>query len=209
MVGIIIMLILVLLPVLNLARKNALKSHCISNLHQIGVALQLYREDYHGSLPQNLGRLLPYSKARDIFVCPVQRNTENSVLSLTEGVPTNYVTILRDMSDAAANINLDNPNVQAAKILMERDPNYGVVVCVLHGQPFAYNPARGPMLGSHEGLILRLQVDTSVKPIHVYSVRQGSRVFVPGWFVFSNVRPCPEEIVRLNPLMLDCPDSSR
>lgn len=201
-VGIIIVLILILIPVINIVRKHAHKSKCINNLRQIGIAMQMYRSDYKDAFPDKLRMLLPYSKTTAVFSCPSESVREESLLSQVEGLPTNYVTILRDLSDASNNTNLNLPGVQAAKILMALDTNYGFAVCILHGRRISNNE---PMLGTHEGLMLRLQIDASVKPVHVYYVWSRSGGTIPGWFVFSNVRPCPENVARLAPLMLNCP----
>lgn len=208
-VVIVLLLLAITLPVVLHFRKNAQRTQCINNLRQIGTAIQLYREDYGGAFPSRLSLLMPYTKTNAIFVCPTE--PPGNFTSAVERVPTNYVSILRDLSDASASINTSDRDVQAAKLLMELDPNHGVLVCFLHGRcvPCDYN-RDGPALGSHEGLILRLQVDTSVVPVQVFYVYTSRRFGVrslPGWYVYSNVRPCPEAIRRLQPFMLDCPDN--
>ena len=50
-VGIIAVLIGILLPVLSKAREHANRTACLSNLHQIGVALVLYANANQGRLP--------------------------------------------------------------------------------------------------------------------------------------------------------------
>ncbi len=50
-IGIITVLIAVLLPVLSRARTNAMKTQCLSNLRQIGVAFFAYQAENHGSYP--------------------------------------------------------------------------------------------------------------------------------------------------------------
>lgn len=199
-VAIILLILLLLLPVLNLARKNAQKTQCMNNLHQIGTAVLMYRADYKESFPYQLALTLPYSKSDAIYVCPTEGPATG--LSLIEGVSTNYVSILRPLSNASTNTEPSDSDTQAAKILMELDPNHGVLVCLLHGERRVHDE---PALGSHEGLHLRLQVDSSVKPVHVYYAWVRGTGYIPGWFVFTDVRPCPPEIVRLAPVILDCP----
>lgn len=209
-VVIVLLLLAITLPVVLHFRKNAQRTQCINNLRQIGTAIQLYREDYGGAFPSRLLLLMPYTKTNAIFVCPTA--PPGNGMSAIERVPTNYVSILRDLSDASASINTSDRDVQAAKLLMELDPNHGVLVCVLHGRCvdcyFTPRDGDGPVLGSHEGLILRLQVDTSVVPVQVFHSESLSGWYLlPGWYVYSNVRPCPEAIRRLQPLMLNCPDN--
>ncbi len=50
-VGIIAVLIGLLLPALSVAREHANRTACLSNLHQLGVALTLYANANHGRLP--------------------------------------------------------------------------------------------------------------------------------------------------------------
>ncbi|MEA2711684.1 MAG: hypothetical protein QOF78_4285 [Phycisphaerales bacterium] len=50
-IGIIAVLVGILLPTLRRARESANKAHCLSNLHQIGVYLQMYQNQFKGALP--------------------------------------------------------------------------------------------------------------------------------------------------------------
>src|SRR5271170_5382314 len=52
-IGIIALLISILLPALNKARRSATNVKCAANLHDIGLALFSYAADNKGSLPQN------------------------------------------------------------------------------------------------------------------------------------------------------------
>jgi prepilin-type N-terminal cleavage/methylation domain-containing protein/prepilin-type processing-associated H-X9-DG protein len=54
-IGIIAVLIALLLPALNKARKQAILTKCAANLQQIGVATILYAGDNHGLLPERYG----------------------------------------------------------------------------------------------------------------------------------------------------------
>ena len=51
-IGIIAMLMAVLLPSLNMARMHAKRLVSTSNMRQIGMALELYTEDYRGFFPE-------------------------------------------------------------------------------------------------------------------------------------------------------------
>lgn len=54
-VGIIAVLVAILLPALNKAREQARAVNCMSNLRQLGVALQMYRNAYHDFVPAASG----------------------------------------------------------------------------------------------------------------------------------------------------------
>lgn len=50
-IGIIAVLIAILLPALNKARQQALSAACLSNLRQMGTAVQFYLQDFNGTMP--------------------------------------------------------------------------------------------------------------------------------------------------------------
>ncbi|MGQ9789365.1 MAG: prepilin-type N-terminal cleavage/methylation domain-containing protein [Armatimonadota bacterium] len=68
-VAIIALLVALLLPVFQQARKKSYEPVCTSNLRQFYVAFSLYREDY-GDAPKYQARLLPYIKDKRILRCP-------------------------------------------------------------------------------------------------------------------------------------------
>ncbi len=78
-IGIIAVLAAMLFPVFASARESAKVVQCAANLHQIGVAAQLYHQDHHGPpmspLPISVG---PYVDTDSIFVCPNDRNSNDS-----------------------------------------------------------------------------------------------------------------------------------
>ena len=53
-IGIIALLIAILLPALGKARQAANKAACLSNLHQIGIAMAGYESTFKGTLPQGV-----------------------------------------------------------------------------------------------------------------------------------------------------------
>jgi prepilin-type processing-associated H-X9-DG protein/prepilin-type N-terminal cleavage/methylation domain-containing protein len=86
-ISIIVLLAALLLPVLSKAKESSRSAACLSNLHQIGIALQLYAQDNHNQLPLlgNLGAtnnpsatnlplvnmaLSNYVGAPQVFRCP-------------------------------------------------------------------------------------------------------------------------------------------
>jgi prepilin-type N-terminal cleavage/methylation domain-containing protein len=90
-IGIIAILASMLLPALAGAKRRAHAIACASNLHQLGLALNLYVEDNNNHLPccawplpsQGTNNspplppitttLMPYAKAKAIFHCPADR----------------------------------------------------------------------------------------------------------------------------------------
>ena len=72
--AIIAILAALLLPALNLARKRARLTSCKNNLHNIAIAVDMYRVNYPGSdstYPPWLSSLYPqYLESSDIFLCP-------------------------------------------------------------------------------------------------------------------------------------------
>ena len=85
-IAIIALLASLLLPVLGRAQRSARSTACLSNLHQIGLALDLYVQDNSNRLPScaqlpsvntNLPSitvvLAPYLQAKAVFQCPEDR----------------------------------------------------------------------------------------------------------------------------------------
>src|SRR4051794_26369616 len=59
-IGIIAILIALMMPALQAARKQALRTQCQSNMRQIGVALQIYSNEWRGWLyPPRRGATAP------------------------------------------------------------------------------------------------------------------------------------------------------
>lgn len=76
---IIAILAAILFPVFNQAREASKKTHCLSNLTQIGLALQLYARDYDGRFPRadnDLRPLGPYMSDASVLRCPTDWTPE-------------------------------------------------------------------------------------------------------------------------------------
>ena len=84
-IAIIAILAAILFPVFAQAREKARQTSCLSNLKQIGTALQLYVDDYDETMPMTkdsghlwpawrpytwVGALEPYVKNENMFICP-------------------------------------------------------------------------------------------------------------------------------------------
>ncbi len=85
-IAIIALLAAMLLPALSRAKAAARSARCKSNLHQVGLALKLYTDDFHqfppcaavdsGSPVYSLwdGKILPFAgNNRDLFLCPAEQ----------------------------------------------------------------------------------------------------------------------------------------
>jgi prepilin-type N-terminal cleavage/methylation domain-containing protein len=103
-IAIIAILAGILFPVFATVRKNVYKSTCTSNLHQIGVALKLYKDEHNGVYPealygfttvggngaagqQVLGLYPQYVKEPQIFRCPLSPYQMNSNVTLPGVLP--------------------------------------------------------------------------------------------------------------------------
>lgn len=91
-IAIIAILAAILFPVFARAREKARQTSCLSNLKQLGLALQMYAQDYDETFPwychipltgyddkvshggfTAYSAILPYCKNAQIFACPSQR----------------------------------------------------------------------------------------------------------------------------------------
>lgn len=68
-IGIIMVLAGIIYAVFSTVRNRAIETICISNLHQIGIAMEMYLEDYK-TFPAWPGGLLAYTQNLQIFLCP-------------------------------------------------------------------------------------------------------------------------------------------
>ena len=89
-IAIIAILAAILFPVFGRARENARRSSCQSNMKQIGLGVEQYKQDYDNTFPmayfyvngtssgagyvQWTGAIQPYVKSTQLFVCPSDAN---------------------------------------------------------------------------------------------------------------------------------------
>lgn len=104
-VGVIGMLAALLLPALNGARATARRAMCVSNLHQIGLAMAMYQDMHQGEFPGTthgapeerswIYTLRPYLQNVDrVRVCPDDPKARQRVeLKLSSYVLNEYVSV--------------------------------------------------------------------------------------------------------------------
>lgn len=86
-IAIIGLLAALLLPAIQASRERAKQTNCKNNLHQISVALFMYKDD-HKQWPNWLSTLYsPYlSKNADVYLCKSDQSTLNGVLAPGRGL---------------------------------------------------------------------------------------------------------------------------
>ncbi len=92
-IAIIAILAAILFPVFAKAREKARQTSCLSNLKQLGLAVNMYMQDYDSTLPYRpiaqapappttsvwaadivYGQFLPYVKNSQLWLCPTKKN---------------------------------------------------------------------------------------------------------------------------------------
>lgn len=187
---IIALIIALLLPVVWNMRKRSHESVCISNLRQIYVAFDSYRQDYNQSPPSNMVRLASYVKEKALLRCPADVYPNGAGTSDTLGqVETSYFYFLPAVSGYLS-------------VLQSVDPHHGILVCVLHGKRIS--ESLGPADLTFVGHVLRLSVDGSVQKKYAEMLCSEdadgnlSEMRHP-WHLYSDVRPVPEAVLNLDP----------
>jgi prepilin-type N-terminal cleavage/methylation domain-containing protein len=160
-------------PVLARVRENGRRATCISNLHQIGLALKMYRDDWDGhearygvrlshsdlGLPYHEEGLVPYIKDQGIMYCPSDTRDRRIWWSTYF---TNYA-----LSE------FDVPSIDWEALAASRGPDYPVVFCFSHNGPEYPAQARN----SWEHLIcIILRIDGRVTVVK-YPAHQGPDIF--------------------------------
>lgn len=99
-IAVIAILASLLLPTLVSAKERARRAECISNLRQIGIAIQSYAADYGGKIPYGPAAP-PFSNPSDFYPstgCPT------SLISLQTGAPVGLGLLLSDYIKNEPNI---------------------------------------------------------------------------------------------------------
>lgn len=186
-VAIIALLVALLLPVFQQARKKSYEPVCTSNLRQFHVAFSLYREDY-GETARYQALLLPYIRDRRVLRCPADTYKHGAAwFGSDKGdrwIETSYY-YYRPFTD------------DYVRILEQADPNHGIAVCLLHGKrrPYPLELAELDIIGK----VLRLRLDGSVSRgyAEMLCFRKGDeqgKMRHP-WYLYTDIRPIPKEVL--------------
>jgi len=83
-IAVIVILAAILLPVFSVAREKARGTHCLSDMRQIGMAANMYLDDWDGRLYFHhagleeitwASRFAPYTRNQGIYICPSDPET--------------------------------------------------------------------------------------------------------------------------------------
>lgn len=186
-ISIILVLAVLLYPAFAQARIKATEAPCTSNLRQLLVAAQLYREDHDGQLPTqtfSTNRWTePYLKARAVLTCPLDAAGRGNVnATRTDGYPSSYATWFDDRGWRDE--------------LVNADPNPALFVCFQHGQHDG-SPVRNHQ--AFTGAVLRARLDGSVQRADVphqcfqdgTGGSYGGRIY---WSLFTSAIPTPARL---------------
>lgn len=176
------------------ARRRAWEPPCMANLRQVYVAWRNYLDDHHEALPERLVQIRPYLKATEVLKCPRDHyGGVNLRESQSWGVPVSYFHY-RDYP-------LVGSDLTFFQLLGQKDPNHGIIVCLLHGKSRITPEAlqRMPVSYLTTGTVLRLRRDGSIQRAQVrsvcYRLREGGYAQVRHpWHLLTDVRPCPPEV---------------
>ncbi len=113
--GLLVLLATMFAPLLSIGRRrpgSSMSVKCMSNLRQIGIAIQMYEND-HGVCPGSLAELTHYlGPSMRVFVCPASHDTtatgpttQAAVASLTTGGHLSYVYVGAGLAKAAVKPN--------------------------------------------------------------------------------------------------------
>ncbi|MFO1496788.1 MAG: type II secretion system protein [Verrucomicrobiota bacterium] len=152
-----------LMTTLGSVKRKAREAVCISNLHQIGLALNLYLEDFH-QRPTGLEMLVTTKYLPDpkILACPADKS--GLLMASAESSDTKSTFSPASNAGRPPHVSYQHP-LQWAEAdwsrLMQLQTRAGVVVCTFHdirGHPGTSVLSSDPP----QGLILRGQLDGAV-----------------------------------------------
>ncbi len=196
---IVAILVALLLPVIAASRRKGYETQCVSNMRQVAAALLMYRQDY-GDFPPFAQYVFPYTKSRAVFICPLDHAVSFGGVNWFGG-GNRYA---RENSISLSYFYFADPvNTfrRLIRLLPERDPNHGLVACLLHGDCEARcRYSIPPSIESCcQGLTLRVRIDGSLGRSRTYSRPchdphdNAPTAVRDRWYYFTD-EPCPPEV---------------
>jgi type II secretory pathway pseudopilin PulG len=91
-IAILAILMALLLPTLASAREKSLRTACLSNLRQMGIAIQAYASDSEGKIPYG-PKAPPFTSPFDLYP---SSGAPTSLISLATGAPVGLGLLLKD-----------------------------------------------------------------------------------------------------------------
>jgi prepilin-type N-terminal cleavage/methylation domain-containing protein/prepilin-type processing-associated H-X9-DG protein len=91
-IAIVAILMALMLPTLATAREKGLRTACLSNLRQMGIAIQVYASDNDGRIPYG-PKAPPYTSASDFYP---STGAPTSLISLGNGAPVGLGLLLKE-----------------------------------------------------------------------------------------------------------------
>lgn len=197
---IIMLLVALLLPVISASRNRARTTVCMSNMRQLVSALLMYRQD-NGAFPPFAQYVFPYTKSREVFRCPhdyaVNFGGANwfgggDPYARNNSISLSYFYFADPVE----------PYENLIRLLPEKDPNHGLIACLLHGteiHPGCRNDTPPAVEVCLEGTTLRARIDGSVQRAHTTmcyftdpsdNTLSGIRY---RWYFFTD-EACPPEV---------------
>jgi len=139
---------------------------CVSNMHQLVLALQMYREDNSGTRACVLGELYSTYVSKELLQCPVDDTggyanalailANGAVLfPVSESVPASYLYV--------GGLVHDNHTWDA----LENTPGVSYLACVLHGSPNGLDYSHTVPVQWYTGRVLQAHGDGSVVTSYV------------------------------------------
>jgi prepilin-type N-terminal cleavage/methylation domain-containing protein len=91
-IAILAILMALMLPALASAREKGLRTACLSNLRQIGIAIQVYASDHDGKIPYG-PKAAPFTSPFDLYP---STGAPTSLISLGNGAPVGLGLLLKE-----------------------------------------------------------------------------------------------------------------
>ncbi|MFQ3612004.1 MAG: type II secretion system protein [Fimbriimonadales bacterium] len=183
-----------ILAVAGEVRKRAWEAPCMANLRQVYVAWRNYLDDHHEAFPKHLVQMRPYLKATEVLKCPRDHYGGINIReSQRWGVPVSYFY--------EQDYLLLEGDLTFYELLAQKDPNHGIMYCLLHGRSRIRTASLQTMPASYltSGTVLRLRRDGSIQRANAHFVCYrapdgGEYIVRHAWHLLTDVRPCPPEV---------------